>query len=60
MDHYATRYPTNVEDIAVFLVRLTSENSMNWFIGITLTLVSDRIKERNTTNPPLFRRGAIH
>ena len=23
MDHYATRYPTNVEDIASFLVRLT-------------------------------------
>jgi len=24
MDHYATRYPTNVEDISNFLVRLTS------------------------------------
>ena len=27
MDHWATRYPTNVVDIADFLVRLTSTSS---------------------------------
>ena len=26
MDHYATRYPTNVIDVAVFLVRLAGES----------------------------------
>lgn len=31
MDHYATRYPTNVVDIADFLVRLTGEcNSIDF------------------------------
>lgn len=28
MDHYATRYPTNVQDIANFLVRLSSKLSL--------------------------------
>jgi len=33
MDHYATRYPTNVVDIANFLVRLTG---MSWNVNISL------------------------
>ena len=29
MDHFATRFPTNVLDIADFLVRLTSSSSLS-------------------------------
>ena len=29
MDHYATRYPTNVLDIADFLVRLSGESALS-------------------------------
>ena len=39
MDHYATRFPTNVLDIADFLVRLTSRCSSIIF-GPTLTSLS--------------------
>ena len=39
MDHYATRYPTNVEDISDFLVRLTSMNFVPNILFLTLTLL---------------------
>lgn len=33
MDHYATRYPTNVVDIANFLVRLSGESEPCSYVG---------------------------
>lgn len=36
MDHYATRYPTNVVDIASFLVRLTCKQNGQSFHSFLL------------------------
>jgi hypothetical protein len=45
MDHYQTRFPTNVLDIASFLVRLSSNE---YFTLHTL------ISQANSDNPPFF------
>lgn len=39
MDHYATRYPTNVNDIASFLVRLTCKFFLFLFLSTVIFLL---------------------
>lgn len=41
MDHYATRYPTNAEDIADFLVRAIG--TVHSFINVSLRVVPETL-----------------
>lgn len=58
MDHYATRYPTNVLDIADFLVRLTCRSSLNFVhqYGILICRSSPSAQASSSYSALLCRR----
>lgn len=65
MDHYATRYPTNVIDIASFLVRLFDLSGTS-LLGIRLSILMPvfifvpRFEEGFAPNHPLLCCGTLY
>ena len=62
MDHYQTRFPTNVVDIASFLVRLASKQSSPLFSGLSqtddLSVLPEPERPKSAPLPPVIHYSA--